>query len=73
MGDVLILTKPIGTGTLLAEQGGRSTLYPDNFKVSVQMELAEPDSARTALLFDPQTAGGLLAAVSAESADEKRA
>ena len=55
----------------LAEQGVRSTLYPDNFKVSVQMELAEPESARTALLFDPQTAGGLLAAVSADGAEER--
>ncbi|PWQ97893.1 selenide, water dikinase SelD [Leucothrix arctica] len=57
----------------LAEQGVRSTLYPDNFEVSTLMYLTEPDSARTALLFDPQTAGGLLAAVSAESADEKLA
>ncbi len=57
----------------LAEQGVRSTLYPDNFKIAEKMSLAEPMSARTALLFDPQTAGGLLAAVSADSADEKLA
>jgi selenide,water dikinase len=55
----------------LAAQGVRSTLYPDNFRVSVQMDMAEPESPRTALLFDPQTAGGLLAAVSADSASEK--
>ena len=55
----------------LAEQGIRSTLYPDNFRVASQMEIAEPESARATLLFDPQTAGGLLAAVNAESADEK--
>ncbi|RVU85765.1 selenide, water dikinase SelD [Leucothrix sargassi] len=53
----------------LAEQGVRSTLYPDNFKAAAQMTLSEPDSSRTALLFDPQTAGGLLAAVSPEQAD----
>jgi selenide,water dikinase len=57
----------------LAEQGVRSTLYPDNFRVSVQMDIADPESARTALLFDPQTAGGLLAAVKADSANDKLA
>jgi selenide,water dikinase len=57
----------------LAEQGVRSTLYPDNFRVSAQMDIAEPESAKVTLLFDPQTAGGLLAAVSATSADEKLA
>ena len=55
----------------LAEQGVRSTLYPDNFRVASQMEIAEPASGRTALLFDPQTSGGLLAAVSADSADKQ--
>ena len=55
----------------LAEQGVRSTLYPDNFRVAAQMDIAEPNSGRTALLFDPQTAGGLLAAVSADGADEQ--
>ncbi len=59
----------------LANQGVRSTLYPDNFKVATatQMELTEQASGRTALLFDPQTAGGLLAAVSADTVDEKLA
>jgi selenide,water dikinase len=56
---------------VLAEQGVRSTLYPDNFRVASQMDIAEPESARASLLFDPQTAGGLLAAVNAESAEEK--
>jgi len=54
----------------LAEQGIRSTLFTDNFKVASQMELAQPESGRTALLFDPQTSGGLLAAVNADSAYE---
>lgn len=57
----------------LAKQGVRSTLYPDNFRVAEQMVIAEPESAKVTLLFDPQTAGGLLAAVSATSADEKLA
>ena len=56
---------------ILAEQGVRSTLYPDNFRVAAQMDIPEPESGRAALLFDPQTAGGLLAAVNAETADEK--
>jgi selenide,water dikinase len=55
----------------LAKQGVRSTLYPDNFRVASQMEITEPESGRAALLFDPQTAGGLLAAVSVDYADEK--
>ena len=38
---------------ILAEQGVRSTLYPDNFRVAAQMDVAEPESGRTALLFDP--------------------
>jgi len=55
----------------LAAQGIRSTLYPDNFRVSLQMDIAGAETARTALLFDPQTAGGLLAAVSADSVSDK--
>nr|CAA6829321.1 MAG: NADH dehydrogenase-like protein / Selenide,water dikinase (EC [uncultured Thiotrichaceae bacterium] len=55
----------------LAEQGVRSTLYPDNARVVASMELADPDSGRSALLFDPQTAGGLLATVDAGCADDK--
>ncbi|PWQ92942.1 selenide, water dikinase SelD [Leucothrix pacifica] len=57
----------------LAEQGVHSTLYPDNFKVAAYMDMTEPKSGRETLLFDPQTAGGLLAAVSADAANEKLA
>lgn len=65
---------PLLTGAeKLAEQGVRSTLYPDNFRVAAQMALAEPKSGRSALLFDPQTAGGLLAAVSADNVKDKLA
>ena len=45
----------------LAENGIRSSLWPDN-RAAVPV-IVGPDSARFALLFDPQTAGGLLAAV----------
>ncbi len=56
---------------VLAEQGVRSTLYPDNFRFAERMMLADPDSGRAALLFDPQTAGGLLATVAPGCADDK--
>ena len=45
----------------LAVQGIRSSLYPANQEISAQMQLGQ--SAKETLLFDPQTAGGLLAAV----------
>lgn len=45
----------------LAEAGVRSTLWADN-RGAVPL-VSGPDGARMALLFDPQTAGGLLAAV----------
>ena len=45
----------------LAAAGHRSTLFPANHAVAAGMTL--PDSPAATLLFDPQTAGGLLAAV----------
>ena len=50
----------------LAKRGIRSTLYPENRKFAEFMSI--PDSSRAELLFDPQTAGGLLAAVPAPEA-----
>jgi selenide,water dikinase len=49
----------------LSDQGIRSTIFTDNR--SIAMEL--PSDGKAALLFDPQTAGGLLAAVAADGAE----
>ncbi len=51
----------------LAARGIRSTLYPENREIAARMTL--PDGPRADLLFDPQTAGGLLAAVDGGDAD----
>ncbi|QFS82612.1 Selenide, water dikinase [Roseivivax sp. THAF40] len=51
----------------LADAGHRSSLYPQNREVAPDL----PETARHALLFDPQTSGGLLAAVSSENAAEQ--
>ncbi|MGB8621726.1 MAG: selenide, water dikinase SelD, partial [Paracoccaceae bacterium] len=47
----------------LAKAGVRSTLYPENAVMLQQMIGADSGDPRCALLLDPQTAGGLLAAV----------
>lgn len=52
----------------LAARGIRSTIYPENRKLAAIMNV--PETARAELLFDPQTAGGLLAAVASEGAQE---
>lgn len=51
----------------LAAQGMASTLAPSN-RAAMLGRIAAPQTARAALLFDPQTAGGLLASVPAPEA-----
>lgn len=59
---------PLYDGALAAsEQGIRSTLYAAN---RANAPVFGPDTAATALLHDPQTAAGFLAAVDAETAAE---
>ena len=50
----------------LAARGIRSSIWPAN-RAAVEATL--PDSARAALLFDPQTAGGFVAAVPPDAAE----
>ena len=49
----------------LAQNGVRSSLYPQNKAVFPELS----DTPETALLFDPQTAGGLLAVIDTQSAE----
>ena len=51
----------------LAAEGVRSTLYPANRAAAERV--SGPDAPGFALLFDPQTSGGLIAAVAADDAD----
>ena len=50
----------------LATRGVQSTLFADNRALAANL----PDRGKAALLFDPQTAGGLLAAVAPEMAKD---
>ncbi|HGX92912.1 MAG TPA: selenide, water dikinase SelD, partial [Candidatus Tenderia sp.] len=63
---------PVLPGALsLSQQGIRSSLFPDNAKVRHVIDNLEQVHRHPAfeLLFDPQTAGGLLAAVPAANAE----
>lgn len=58
---------PLMAGALeLARAGVRSSLYPDNRALP---SVVAPMTAQAALMFDPQTCGGLLAAVDPALAD----
>ncbi|MEL7215040.1 MAG: selenide, water dikinase SelD [Pseudomonadota bacterium] len=60
---------PLLPGALaLAEAGIRSSLYAQNASIRAGFDME--DTAATALLFDPQTAGGLLATVPAGQAEQ---
>jgi selenide,water dikinase len=60
-------TIPVLDGALaLIERGIASSLHAGNSAALAALDDAEPGSALTALLVDPQTAGGLLAGVPAE-------
>lgn len=52
----------------LAAAGHASSLAPDN-RAATNWRITAPDTPRAALLYDPQTAGGLLAAVPADQAE----
>ena len=57
---------PLMTGALeLSAQGVRSTIFDENRSTAPEL----PEGGKADLLFDPQTAGGLLAAVAADQAD----
>ncbi len=65
--EVDLAAVPVYAGAeALAAAGHRSTIYQSNVDAA---PVFGPDSAKAALLHDPQTAGGLLAAVAAEDAE----
>ena len=57
-----------GAAELMA-RGERSTFHPDNERMSRALAAAQ-SNPRLPLIFDPQTAGGLLLAFDAQMADE---
>jgi selenide,water dikinase len=69
--DIDVAAVPVLPGAIeLAARGIRSTIYPANLRHAFAAEA--PSDPRAALLYDPQTAGGLLAAVAPESAEPAR-
>jgi selenide,water dikinase len=69
--EILLDNLPIFDGAeALSAQGIRSSIWTEN-RAAVDATL--PDTPRAALLFDPQTAGGFLAAVQDEKAEDLKA
>lgn len=61
---------PLLHGALrLSQQGIQSSLWPDNYAASAPNMSGRLDDDRAALLFDPQTAGGMLATVPEHDVD----
>ena len=67
--DLAAIPRLPGTDALL-ERGLRSSLHAANAAFGTVLDDLDPGDRRAALLFDPQTSGGLLASVPAERADE---
>ncbi|WP_121063146.1 selenide, water dikinase SelD [Chachezhania antarctica] len=65
-GEITLDSVPMMDGAAeLSAQGIRSSIYPENRALVPDL----PDTGPAALLFDPQTSGGLLAAMDAGAAD----
>lgn len=68
--EVCPLSVPLYAGAeALAEQGVRSTIFAANRDHALPHIYAVTDTPRNLLLFDPQTCGGLLAAIPAAAAE----
>ena len=67
--DLAALPRLQGADALLA-RGVRSSLHEANAAFGAALDGIDPHDPRAALLYDPQTSGGLLASVPAERADE---
>ena len=64
--ELMLADIPVLDGAVeLAAQGVRSSIYADNRALVPDLDL--PDDPKAELLFDPQTAGGLVAAVPGDS------
>ena len=67
--EVVLADIPVLAGALaLAGHGVRSSIYADNRALLPELEL--PDERKAELLFDPQTAGGLVAAIPEDQVDD---
>ena len=65
--DLTAIPRLPGADALVA-RGFRSSLHPANAAFAIALHGLDPDDPRAALLIDPQTSGGLLAAVPADRA-----